>query len=69
MSLILNKKEKIDDCELIDKLISDAIQGLNLHYNIAKKIWTYFIESDGKISKRIFESIGAATRFLKVQHT
>jgi len=60
---------KIDDCELIEKLISDATQGLNLHYNIAKKIWIYFIESDGKISKIIFESTGAAARFLKVHHT
>lgn len=60
---------KIDDCELIEKLIRDATQGLNLHYNIAKKIWIYFIESDGKISKIIFESTRAAARFLKVHHT
>lgn len=53
---------------MVEKLISDAIQGLELDRKIAKKIWMYFIEVDGTIVKTLYESKGAVAKFLNVQH-
>lgn len=59
---------KIESFELTEKLISDATQGLDLDFNIAKKVWMYFIEVDGTIVKTTYESKGAVAKSLNVQH-
>lgn len=65
-SLILTNE--IESFELVEKLVSDATQGLVLDKNIAKKVWMYSIESDGSIVKTIYESKGAVAKLLNVQH-
>jgi DNA-binding Lrp family transcriptional regulator len=59
---------EIESFELVEKLISDATQGLELDRNIAKKVWMYFIEADGTIVKTSYESKGAVAKFLNVQY-
>ena len=59
---------KVESFELVEKLISDAIQGLDLERNIAKKVWIYFIELDGTIVKTTYKSRGAVAKLLNVQH-
>lgn len=59
---------KIESFELVEKLISDATQGLKICHNIAKKVWMYFIEGDGTIVKTTYESKGAVAKLLNVQH-
>ena len=34
-----------------EKLISDITQGLELDRNRAKKVWVYFIEANGAVTK------------------
>jgi len=59
---------KIESFELVEKLISDATQGLELDRNIAKKVWMYFIEADGTIVKTTYEFKGVVAKLLNVQH-
>lgn len=59
---------KIECFDLAGKLISDAMQGLNLNHNIAKKIWMYFIESKDTVIKTELESKSAVAKLLGVQH-
>lgn len=59
---------EIESFELVEKLISDATQGLELDRNLAKKVWMYSIEEDGNIVKTIYESKGAVAKLLNVQH-
>jgi len=59
---------KIECFDLVGKLISDAMQGLNLNHNIAKKLFMYFIESGGTVVKTELESKSAAAKLLDVQH-
>jgi len=54
--------------DLAGKLVSDAMQGLNLNHNIAKKIWVYFIESKDTVVKTELESKSAVAKLLGVQH-
>lgn len=65
-SLILTNE--IESFELVEKLVSDATQGLVLDKNIAKKVWMYSIESDSSIVKTIYESKGAVAKLLNIQH-
>ena len=55
--------------EIIEKLVSDATQGLELYRTIAKKVWMYFIKADGTIVKTIYDSIGGVAKVLNVHHT
>lgn len=55
--------------EIIDKLVSDATQGLELDRTIAKKVWMYYIKADGTVVKTTYESIGAIAKILNVHHT
>ena len=59
---------KIECFDLAGKLVSDAMQGLNLNHNIAKKIWMYFIESKDTVVKTELESKSAVAKLLGVQH-
>lgn len=59
--------QNIESFELVEKLISDATQGLKLDSNLAKKVWMYFIEADGSIVKTTHESKGAVAKLLNVQ--
>lgn len=64
-NLFLTKN--IESFELVEKLISDATQGLKLDSNLAKKVWMYLIEADGSIVKTTHESKGAVAKLLNVQ--
>jgi hypothetical protein len=55
--------------EIIEKLVSDATQGLELDRTIAKKVWKYYIKADGTVVKTACESIGAVAKALNVHHT
>ena len=59
----------VENPEIIEKIISDATQGLELDRNVAKKVWKYYIEADGTVIKTIYESIGAVAKALNVHHT
>ena len=59
---------KIECFDLAGKLISDAMQGLKLSHNLAKKIWMYSIKSDHTVVKTGFESKSAVAKALDVQH-
>ena len=70
-SLLCNEDagaNKIECFDLVDKLISDAMQGLNLNHNIAKKIWMYFIESKDNVIKTKLDSKTAVSKILCVQY-
>lgn len=58
----------IEDIELIDKLVSDTIQGLDLDRTRSKKVWVYSIDKKSNIVKNIYNSIGETTKVLNVQH-
>ena len=60
--------DKMECFDLAGKLVSDAMQGLNLNHNIAKKIWVYFIESKDTVVKTELESKSAVAKLLGVQH-
>jgi len=55
--------------EIIEKLVSDATQGLELGRTIAKKVWMYYIKADGTVVKTTYDSIGAIAKILNVHHT
>lgn len=57
----------IESFELVEKLISDATQGLKLDNNLAKKVWMYLIDADGSIVKTTHKSKSAAAKLLNVQ--
>ena len=59
---------KIESLELVEKRINDATQGLNLDRNLCKKVWMYFINSDGTIVKTTYKSKSAVAKLLNVQH-
>lgn len=59
----------VENPEIIEKIISDATQGLELDRTIAKKVWKYYIEAEGTVVKTTYESIGAAAKELNVHHT
>ena len=61
--------DMVENPEIIEKIISDATQGLELDRNVAKKVWKYYIEADGTVIKTIYESIGAVAKALNVHHT
>lgn len=52
-----------------EKLISDITQGLELDRNLAKKVWVYFVEANGAVTKTIYNSIGTIAKALDVHHT
>lgn len=58
----------IVDFELIDKLVSDTIQGLDLDRTISKKVWVYSIDTKSNIVKNIYNSIGETIKILNVSH-
>ena len=35
----------IEDFELIDKLVSDSLQGLDIDRTLSKKVWVYSIDT------------------------
>lgn len=53
---------KIESFDLVDKLIKDAMLGLNLNHNLPKKILMYFIESNGTVVKPELESKSAVAK-------
>lgn len=55
--------------KIIEKLVSDATQGLELDRTIAKIVWIYYIKADGTVVKTAYESIGAVVKALNVHHT
>lgn len=55
--------------EIIEKLVSDATQGLDLDRTIAKKVWMYYVKADGTVVKTTYESIGAVAKAFDVHHT
>ena len=59
----------LDDAEILNKLVSDAILGLDLNPTSAKKVWVYCIEADNSIVKTTFDSIGLAAKSFNVHHT
>jgi hypothetical protein len=59
----------VENIELSEKLISDMTQVLELDRNIAKKVWVYFIEANGAVTKTIYDSIGTVAKALDVHHT
>jgi len=59
----------LDDAEILNKLVSDAILGLDLNPTSAKKVWLYYIEADNSIVKTTFDSMGLAAKYLNVHHT
>lgn len=61
--------DTIEYPEIIDKLVSDATQGLELDRTIAKKVWMYSIKADGTVVKTTYESKGAIAKILNVHHT
>lgn len=44
------------------------MHGLNLNHNLPKKIWMYFIESNGTVVKPELESKTAVAKLLDVQY-
>lgn len=61
--------EIIKDIGIVEKLVSDATQGLNLNHNLAVKVWMYFVRKDGIINITKHESIGAVSKILGAHHT
>jgi len=59
----------LNDAEILNKLVSDAIFGLDLNPTSAKKVWMYHIEADNSIVKTTFDSMGLAAKSLNVHHT
>lgn len=55
--------------EILDKLLSNATQGLNLDRTISKKVRVCFIESDGTVVKTTSKSRGAVAKALNLHHT
>ena len=47
----------IEDIELIDKLVSDTIQGLDLDRTRSRKVWVYSIDTKSNIVKNIYNSM------------
>ncbi len=52
----------VEYTDVLEKLISDAIQGLDLDRSIAKKVWIYSIDEHDAVNKFIFDSKGAAAK-------
>lgn len=52
-----------------EKLISDITQGLELDRNIAKKVWVYFIEANGAVTKTTGNPVGTVAKALDIHHT
>ena len=59
----------IKDIDIVQKLVSDATQGLKLNHNLAVKVWMYFVKKDGTIDITTYESIGAVSKILGAHHT
>lgn len=59
----------LEDFEILDKLVSDAILGLELDRTESKKVWMYYIDASGKAIKKPYESIGLVAKALRVHHT
>ena len=59
----------VENLEMSEKLISDLTQGLELNRNLAKKVWVYYIEANGAVTKTIYDSIGTVAKALDVHHT
>lgn len=66
-NLFLTINIESESFELVEKLISDATQGLKLDNNLAKKVWMYVIDADGSIVKTTHKSKGAVAKLLNVQ--
>lgn len=60
--------DKIESLELVEKLVSDAILGLDLDRIIAKNVWMYYLDKEGVVVKTKYESIGKVAKLLNVQH-
>jgi len=58
----------IKDIDIVEKLVSDSMQGLNLNHNVPVKVWMYFVREDGTINITTYESIGAVSLILGVHH-
>jgi hypothetical protein len=52
-----------------EKLISDITQELELNRNIAKKVWIYFIEANGAVTKTTGSPVGTVAKALNIHHT
>lgn len=59
----------IKDIDIVQKLVSDATQGLRLNHNLAVKVWMYFVKKDRTIDITTYESIGAVSKMLGAHHT
>jgi transposase-like protein len=59
----------VEDIEMSEKLISDITQGLELDRNIAKKVWVYFIEANGAVTKTTGGPVGTVAKALDIHHT
>jgi len=62
------RADKIESLELVEKLVSDAILGLDLDRIIAKNVWMYYLDKEGVVVKTKYESIGKVAKLLNVQH-
>ena len=60
--------DTIEYPEIIEKLVSDATQGLELDRTIAKKVLMYFIKAYGTVVKTTYDSIGGVAKVLNVHH-
>lgn len=65
---VIPQKPVFRDEKLVEKLISDATQGLKLDNNLAKKVWMYVIDGDGSIVKTTHKFKGAVAKLLNVQY-
>lgn len=63
---ILFLTNKIESFDLVDKLIKDAMHGLNLNNNLPKKIEIFFIKYNGTVVKPELDSKSAVAKFLDV---
>lgn len=60
--------DKIESLELVEKLVNDAILGLDLDRIIAKNVWMYYLDKEGVVVKTKYESKGKVAKLLNVQH-
>lgn len=58
----------IESIELVEKLVNDAILGLDLDRISSKNVWMYYLEKDGTVVKTHYESISKVAKLLNVQH-
>ena len=59
----------VENIEMSEKLISDITQELELNRNIAKKVWIYFIEANGAVTKTTGGPVGTVAKALNIHHT